>query len=131
MLLDKIPGAQGHHMYTDRYYTSYVLAQELVKLNCHITGTILTNKKELPSGIKKPKFVKQSTVSYRRNKTLLLAWKDKRQVTCLTTTGDIGIETVRRITRGGVEMMIKKPNIISNYIKYMGGVDRAVFSENR
>lgn len=111
MLLDKIPDAQGHHMYTDRYYTSYVLAQELAKLKCHITGTILTNRKELPRAIQKTKFVKKSTISYRRNKTLLLAWKNKRQVTCLTTRGDTGMDTVTRITRGGVEMMIKKPNI--------------------
>lgn len=46
MLLEKILGTQRHHMYTDRYYTSYVLAQELAKLKCHITGTILMNRKE-------------------------------------------------------------------------------------
>ncbi|KAL2737606.1 piggyBac transposable element-derived protein 4-like [Vespula squamosa] len=111
MLLEKNANAQGHHMYTDRYYTSYVLAQELAKLKCHITGTILTNWKELPSAIKKPTFVKK-TPRY------LTEWKDKRLVTCLH-------EDYRRIIRGGVEMMIKKPNIILNYIKYIGGVDRA------
>ncbi|KAL2719344.1 piggyBac transposable element-derived protein 4-like [Vespula squamosa] len=83
-MLEKIPSVQGYHMYTDRYYISYVLAQELAKLKCHIIGTILTNRKELPSGIKKTKFVKTFTVSYPRNNTLLLAWKDKRPVTCLT-----------------------------------------------
>lgn len=125
MLLEKIPGAQGHYMYTERYYTSYVLAQELVKLKCNITGTILTNRKELPKEIKKPNFSKKSTVAYRRGNTLLLGWKDKRIVTCLTTRGDTGMSTVKRITRGGVEIMVKKPNIVLNYIKYMGGVDRA------
>ncbi|XP_043493636.1 piggyBac transposable element-derived protein 1-like [Polistes fuscatus] len=40
MLLEKLPGAQGHHMLTDRYYTSYILAEELFKLKCHLTGTI-------------------------------------------------------------------------------------------
>ena len=35
------------------------------------------------------------------------------------------MKTVKRVARGGVEIMIKKPNIILNYIKYMGGVDRA------
>lgn len=123
MLLGKIPGAQGHHMYTDRYYTSYVLAQELAKSKCNITGTILTNRKELPKEIKKPDFSKQSTVAYRRDNTLLLGWKDKRIVTCLTTRGDTGMSTVKRITRGGVEIIVKKPNIVLNYIKYMGGVD--------
>ncbi|XP_015436661.1 PREDICTED: piggyBac transposable element-derived protein 4-like [Dufourea novaeangliae] len=125
MSLEKIPGAQGHHMYTDRYYTSYILAQELSKLNCHLTGTILTNRKELPKEIKKPNFSKKLTVAYRRGKTLVLGWKDKRVVTCLTTRGDTGMTTFRRITRGGVDIMVKKPNVVLNYIKYMGGVDLA------
>ncbi|KAI4485062.1 hypothetical protein M0802_012813 [Mischocyttarus mexicanus] len=125
MLLEKIPGAQGHHMYTDRYYTSYFLAQNLSKLKCNLTGTIFTNRKGLPKEIKKPNFSKKSTVAYRQNNTLVLGWKDKRVVTCLTTAGDTGMTTVKRITRGGVNIMVKKPNIVVNYIKNMGGVDRA------
>ncbi|CAK9816518.1 PiggyBac transposable element-derived protein 4 [Anthophora quadrimaculata] len=125
MLLEKIPGAQRHHMYTDRYYTSYLLAQELAKLKCSLTGTILRNRKKLPAEIKKPKFSTKSTVAYRRGNTLVLGWKDKRVVTCLITKGDTGMTMVKRITRGGVDIMIKKPNIVLNYIKYMGGVDRA------
>ena len=35
------------------------------------------------------------------------------------------MKTAKRMARSGVEIMIKKPNIILNYIKYMGGVDRA------
>ncbi|XP_017792480.1 PREDICTED: uncharacterized protein LOC108574407 [Habropoda laboriosa] len=42
MLLDKIPGAQEHHMFTDQYYTRYILAEELYKQKCHLTGTIMT-----------------------------------------------------------------------------------------
>ncbi|XP_012270287.1 piggyBac transposable element-derived protein 4-like [Orussus abietinus] len=125
MLLENIPCAQRHHIYTDRYYTSYVLAQELAKLKCNITGTILTNRKELPMEIIKLNFSKKTTVAYQRDITLLLGWKDKRIVTCLTTRGDTRMSTVKRITRGGVEIMVKKPNIVLNYIKYMGGVDRA------
>lgn len=53
MLLKKIPGTQGHHMFTDRYYTSFILAEELFKLKCHLTRTILTNRKNLPNQIKK------------------------------------------------------------------------------
>lgn len=38
--------------------------------------------------------------------------------------GDKGLKTVKRITQGAVDIMIKKPNIILNYIKYMGSIDR-------
>ncbi|KAI4497786.1 hypothetical protein M0802_007112 [Mischocyttarus mexicanus] len=83
------------------------------------------NRKGLPKEIKKPNFSKKSTVAYRQNNTLVLGWEDKRVVTCLTTAGDTGMTTVKRITRGGVNIMVKKPNIVVNYIKNMGGVDRA------
>ncbi|CAK9809611.1 PiggyBac transposable element-derived protein 4 [Anthophora plagiata] len=125
MLLEKIPGAQGHHMFTDRYYTSFILAQELFKLKCHLTGTILTNRKHLPNQIKKTKFRKKSTVAYRKGNTLVLSWKDKRVVTCLTNWNNAGMTTVKRILRGGTEVAVRKPNVIINYVKHMGGVDRA------
>ncbi|CAK9816388.1 PiggyBac transposable element-derived protein 4 [Anthophora quadrimaculata] len=125
MILDKIPGAQGHHMFTDRYYTSYILAEELRKQRCHLTGTIMTNRKHLPCEIRKPKFGNRSTCAYRKGNTLVLAWKDKRIVTALTTWNNAGITPVRRTLRGGIEVVIKKPNVIQNYIKFMSGVDRA------
>ncbi|XP_058792504.1 piggyBac transposable element-derived protein 4-like [Phymastichus coffea] len=125
MLLEKLPGAQGHHMFTDRYYTSYILAEELLKLKCHLTGTILTNRKHLPEQIKRIKFGKKSIVAYRKKNTLILAWKDKRVVTCLTNWNNAGMTRVKRILRGGVEVTVKKPNVIIDYTKHMGGVDRA------
>ncbi|KAI4486996.1 hypothetical protein M0802_012136 [Mischocyttarus mexicanus] len=53
MLLEKVPGTQGPHMFTDRYYTNFILAKELFKLKCNLIGTILTNRKHLPNQIKK------------------------------------------------------------------------------
>ena len=84
-LLDRIPDAKGYHMYTDRYYTSIILAEELLKMNCHLTGTIQINRKGVPTQIKKPNFSRKTTVAYRKNSTTLLAWKDKRIITMLTT----------------------------------------------
>lgn len=49
VLLDELPGAQGHHMVTDRY-TSFVLVEELYNNNnnnnivCNLRVTIHTNK---------------------------------------------------------------------------------------
>lgn len=79
-------------------------------MKCSLTGTILTNRKNLPTEIKKPKF---------------LGWKDRKVVTCLTTKVDKGMTSVKRITRGDVDITIKKPNIVLNYIKYMKGLDWA------
>nr|KAF7394483.1 hypothetical protein H0235_017078 [Vespula pensylvanica] len=42
---------------TAEQLTSYILDQELVKLKCYLTKTILTNRKELPNEIKKDKIL--------------------------------------------------------------------------
>lgn len=52
-LLERVPDAKGYHMFTDRYYTSILLAEELLKVNCHLTGTIKTNRKGVLTQIKK------------------------------------------------------------------------------
>lgn len=44
-------------MITDRYYTSVQLADELLKMKCHLTGKIKINRKGIPDSIKKPKFL--------------------------------------------------------------------------
>ncbi|CAD1469309.1 unnamed protein product, partial [Heterotrigona itama] len=70
MLLNKSPDAQEHHMFTDRYYTSYILNNELRKLKYHLTGTILTNRKELPNAIRKPNLKQKLIIAYRKNNNL-------------------------------------------------------------
>lgn len=125
-LLDNVPNAKGYHMYTDRYYTSIPLAEELLKMNCFLTGTIKTNRKYLPTTIKKPQFVRdRKTVAYRKGKTLVLAWKDKRIVTLLSTRNEAGLTSVDRRVRGGELVRIQKPKIVIDYTKNMRGVDRA------
>lgn len=55
------------------YLVCYILAEELLKLKCHLTGTTLTNRKHIPEQIKRTKFGKKSTVAYRERSTLVLA----------------------------------------------------------
>lgn len=112
-------------MFTDRYYTSLVLAEELAKMKCHLTGTIKTNRKGVPITFKTPKFGNKKTLAYRKNNNIILAWKDKRVVTMLTNWCDAGGTIVKRFQRGGVEIAVNKPNVVLKYIKFMGGVDRA------
>jgi len=132
-LQQRIPDSKGYHIYTDRFYTNPILAKELLKQNCYLTGTIMTNKRGLPVNIKKPRLVIGSKIAYRKNNTLVLAWRDKRIVTMLSTMFTSSSQSVRRPRRsiqGTVpaqnnETMINKPTVIQNYIKNMGGVDNA------
>lgn len=96
-LLDNISNAEGYHLYTDRYFTSIPLANELLKLKVHLTGTVMPTRKYLPAAIKKPKFSTKSTVAYKKENTLVLAWKSKRIVTFLSIIPQIGYkENTRR-----------------------------------
>ncbi|OTF76387.1 hypothetical protein BLA29_002549 [Euroglyphus maynei] len=124
-LLEKIPDAKGYHMFTDRYYTSILLAQELLKMNCHLTGTIQTNRKGVPIKIKKPSFCRKKTIAFRKNGITILSWKDKRVITMLTNYYNTEMKSTRRILRGGNAIIINKPKMVLEYTANMGGVDRA------
>lgn len=119
----------GFHLYTDRFYTGYELAIELLKLGIQTTGTIMANRKGLPKEIKKNKklkLVKHSVVSYRKDdKVTVLGWKDKRNVFMLSTFHNAETEAVTRKISRGVEEVFEKPKVIIDYTKNMGAVDRA------
>lgn len=116
----------GLHVFTDRFYTSYILAQELLKLNIHLTGTIQTNRVGLPDAIKKKAtqdVEKYSVTALRKDNTLVLAWRDKRIVTMLSTYCDNKSEPVERFVKSSEPEVVMKPSVICMYNKFMGGVD--------
>lgn len=124
-LLQNVPGAEGYHLFTDRYYTSVPLANKLLKRKCYLTGTIQRNKKFLPTEVSTPNFGADEYVAYRMNNLLALAWKDKRVVTMLSSNDISKMKTVSRTVKHGIRIEIKKPQVILNYNKSMGGIDLA------
>ena len=86
----------------------------------------MNNRKDVPAVMKNPKLKKGEKVAYRNNENiLLLAWRDKRLVTMLSTWSTSKSEPVRRKVRGRKEEMVEKPSVIANYMKNMGGVHTA------
>ncbi|CAK9829606.1 PiggyBac transposable element-derived protein 4 [Anthophora retusa] len=124
-LLNNVPNAEGYHLYTDRFFTSIPLAEELLKLKIHLTGTIMPNRKRLPPPIKKPRFLTTSTVAYKKNNTLVLAWKSKRVVTFLSTSSAASLQHTTTRRRGGDSINVLKPIVAVDYTKKMRAVDRA------
>nr|XP_012150918.1 PREDICTED: piggyBac transposable element-derived protein 4-like [Megachile rotundata] len=125
-LLTANPEAKGYHIFTDRFFTGIPLAQELLKLNCYLTGTININRKYVAAVIKKPALTKNNTVAaYRSGDILLLAWRDKRIVTILSSYDTSGTTIVERRKKQAGTINIIKPNVVINYNKNMGGVDKA------
>ena len=66
MLVDYLKG-KGHDLFTDQFYTSVELADELTKMGFSLTGTIQKNSKI-------------TAISFRKNEKIILAWMDKRIV---------------------------------------------------
>ena len=75
--------------------------------------------------VKKPKFSTKSAVAYKKNNTLVLAWKSKRIVTFLSTSDVASLKSVRTRTRGGAIINLSKPIVAIHYTKKMRAVDRA------
>lgn len=75
--------------------------------------------------MKSPKLRIGQTLAYRNNETLLLAWRDKRVVSMLSTWGTSKSEFVRSRRFGNRAQPILKPCTIVQYNKNMGGVDLA------
>lgn len=82
----------------------------------------------MPKHIADSKLNKGEVVSCEIEEGMLaLKWKDKRNVTMLSTIHDTSMVAKRRRSRlapGGVEE-VQKPAMIEKYNMYMGGVDKA------
>jgi hypothetical protein len=94
-------------------------------MKCYITGTIMANRKEYPSGIR-AKFPFHETRAYRNGDILILAWGDKRVVLMCSTWYTVETQVVcRKNKKTETDKIFRKPCVISDYTKNMGDVDTA------
>ena len=124
-LQKSIPEATGYHIFTNRFYTSPALSKHLLASKCHLTGTVMPNRKDVPQELKKPKLKRGDKLAYRQGNLLHLAWMDKRVVTMLSTWSTSASEAVHRRTKSNQVEVVHKPSVVVNYNKHMGGVDVA------
>lgn len=121
----------GFHIYTDRYYTSLKLAQELRNIRIHLTGTVMSNREGCPSGIAKGqlknRLKKHDVLTYvHKDDVMVLVWRDVRDVVMLSSYHNNDTEMlVRRQKKTRLEEEIKKPVVVVDYNDRMGGVDTA------
>ena len=119
-LMDPLLG-KGYCLYTDNFYTSPTLADMLVDNETDTVGTVRLNRKDVPAFIKQAKIKGGERVAAFRNKSVVLKWKDKRDVCVLSTLHDDSMENVK--SKRGHEKC--KPKAVANYNSHMGGVDLA------
>ncbi len=117
VVMEMTEGLQGVTVTCDNFFTSYSLAQELLRKKIALVGTIRKNKPELPPNLVQPKgrpslsavfaFTKNTTaVSYvpKRGRNVILISTRHREAV---------------VTEGPK----KKPEIITDYNRCKGGVD--------
>ena len=108
-----------HCVTKDNFYTSPQLADHLINNNTDIYGTVKPTRKEMPPEMKKKKLKKGEIQAFQRGKVTVMKWKDKRDVTLLSTVHNASVTTVPRYQK---EVSI--PTIVQDYNNTMGGVDR-------
>ncbi len=116
---------QGQHVFNNRYYSSFPLAQALRDHTTSFTGTIVKNRADLPDDIRGRLQLRSGEVVAFRDGTLLaVAWRaesKKKPVIMLSTNSTAEMVDVPR-ARGEPQ---SKPLVVHTYNKYMNGVDIA------
>ena len=118
---------KGHHIFTDRYYTSIPLANHLHQRNTEFTGTCMRNRVGLPEEIRKPpkKLGANEVRAFRDSKMMALEWKapkSKSSVVMLSTESPASMTSIQLSRNRGV---VQKPLVVQRYNQSMNGVDRA------
>jgi len=116
---------KGHHLYMDNYYNSPELCEALSEKLTPCCGTLNTGRDGVPQVVKATKkaFKKKNRgecVWRRKGDILILCWQDKKPVTTIST---IHAARMKNLKRNFNQEMIKKPESIVEYNKYMYGVD--------
>ena len=81
---------QGYQLFTDNYYTSYVLATSLINNGTELVGTVRANRRGFPDRLKNTKILERygssGDMRYERaDDIVFVQWLDKRVVTVLST----------------------------------------------
>ena len=123
---------QGYQLFTDNYFTSYVLATSLINNGTELVGTVRANRRGFPDRLKNTKILERHGTSgdmrYERpDDIVFVQWLDKRVVTVLSTMHSATdfVEKTRKRKVNGVlqEITYRKPAAIDQYNCNMGGVD--------
>ena len=105
---------KGHHFFMDNYYSS---PEHFLELHCKETfacGTCSSSRKNMPQIVTKVKLKKKEECIFRRNGPLLcLKWKEKKDVTILSTVHEAIFVKTCHVDKEGKK--IEKPESVYYY----------------
>lgn len=109
----------GRTVYTDNWYTSVRLSKQLINRDTHLVGTLRQNRRNNPSDVVNAKLKKGQVVAQQNeDKTVVLKWKDKRDVLMLSTKHD---DSMLTFLQRGKEL--SKPAMVVEYNKGKAFID--------
>ncbi|KAG8236323.1 hypothetical protein J437_LFUL018599 [Ladona fulva] len=110
---------KGYCVTTDNFYTSPELAEALISHSCDTYGTVRVTRKGMPEQLKRKKIKKGEVAAFQKGKIMVLRWKDKKEVTLLSTVHNNEMQVVEKSG-----LVVRKPSVVLDYNQTMGGVDR-------
>lgn len=113
----------GHHIFADRYYTSFPLLQYLSEKGFYYTGTVNVNRRNFPPEFKTAKLAHREMQWFIYGlQYLSVMYRDKKaKKPCVLVSSSASVDTVTRTTRAGD---VIKPVMIDSYNNSMNGCDR-------
>ena len=123
---------RNHHVYCDNFFSSFQLFSDYLSVGIYACGTIRSNRKNFPSELTpylKRGFPERGDSITLQSEVLLnltiSVWQDTKPVTVTATNCQaIPLDSVSRKLKTGEHHTYPCPEAITQYNKYMGGVDR-------
>ncbi|XP_068712041.1 piggyBac transposable element-derived protein 4-like [Montipora foliosa] len=120
---------KNHHDFIDTFFSSIVLAENLLRDQIYVCGTVRSNRQGIPREIapttQQVKRLQQGeSLFLRKENVIVTVWKDKKPVYFLSTQSNpVGDERVNRRQRDGSIVEVPSVPVVKSYNNNMGGVD--------
>lgn len=112
---------KGYVLYTDNFYNSVRLTNNMTARKTYMCGTLRSNRKGNPKYVVSKKLKKGECIWQRCKSVVVCKWKDKREVLTISNMHKVQMGEVRN-RNGKVSI---KPNIIKDYNAGMSGIDQS------
>ena len=128
---------EGHTIFTDRYYTSIPLLQELESQLTSFTGTCMKNRQQIPKNFRQNFFrLSDGEVqAYRSGRFMALAffnirengstWRSPSKKKGIIMLSSKDSAQMTSVTSRATHRISEKPVVVDNYNQSMNGVDLA------
>ncbi|KAL7644533.1 UNVERIFIED_CONTAM: hypothetical protein RMT77_004069 [Armadillidium vulgare] len=116
---------KGYKLFFDNYFSSIPLMEKQKVENTYASGTIRSTRKDFPilevdSNLERGQFDYRST----DQRISVYKWKDSKSVYLVSNYHGIEKTTVARTIRDGTKIVVPCPQVVQDYNKFMGGIDK-------